>query len=79
MNEFWSDKRRANGLLVMLLIGYVALVALFWVGFIASDDVTFAEGAYGWIEQFPFVGGHGTIRYPLTIADGGVIRGLWRE
>jgi 4-amino-4-deoxy-L-arabinose transferase-like glycosyltransferase len=43
------------------------LVALSWVGFIASDDVTYAKGAYGWIEHFPYVGGHGTIRYPITI------------
>lgn len=53
--------------LLMLLVLYGALVAVFWVGFIASDDVTFANGGYGWIEDFPFVGGHGTIRYPLTI------------
>lgn len=46
---------------------FLALVALGWVGFIASDDVTYAKGAYGWIEHFPFVGGHGTIRYPITI------------
>lgn len=53
--------------LMALLALYCALVAVFWVGFIASDDVTFANGGYGWIEDFPFVGGHGTIRYPITI------------
>ncbi|MBA3940095.1 MAG: hypothetical protein C0520_02665 [Sphingopyxis sp.] len=46
---------------------FALLVTLAWVGFIASDDVTYARGAYGWIEHFPFVGGHGTIRYPITI------------
>ena len=46
---------------------FAALLAYAWVGFIASDDVTYALGAYGWIEQFPYVGGHGTIRYPITI------------
>jgi 4-amino-4-deoxy-L-arabinose transferase-like glycosyltransferase len=46
---------------------FLLLVALCWVGFVGSDDVTYSRGAYGWIEQFPFVGGHGTIRYPLTI------------
>ncbi|MGE3693092.1 MAG: glycosyltransferase family 39 protein [Novosphingobium sp.] len=50
-----------------LLALFLVLVATNWVGFIGSDDVTFARGAYGWIEQFPFVGGHGTIRYTLTV------------
>lgn len=50
-----------------LLALFIALVASCWVGFIGSDDVTFARGAYGWIEHFPYVGGHGTIRYPLTV------------
>ena len=53
--------------LVALLLLFTTLIALFWVGFIGSDDTTFAYGAYGWIEQFPYVGGHGTIRYPITI------------
>ena len=56
----------ANGLIVGLVVFY-ALVAFSWTGFIASDDVTFAHGAYGWLEQFPYVGGHGTIRYTITI------------
>ena len=56
----------ANGLIVGLMIFY-ALVASSWTGFIASDDVTFARGAYGWLEKFPYVGGHGTIRYTITI------------
>lgn len=55
-----------RGLCIALAL-FVVLVACSWVGFIGSDDVTYARGAYGWIEQFPFVGGHGTIRYPLTI------------
>lgn len=49
-------------------LGLFALLAsLFWVGFIASDDTTYARGAYGWIDHFPYVGGHGTIRYPITV------------
>lgn len=55
-----------NGLWLGLML-FGALVSLGWIGFLASDDVTYAVGAYGWIEQFPFVGGHGTIRYPITI------------
>ena len=56
----------ANGLVLCLLLFFV-LVSLSWIGFIASDDVTYAHGAYGWLEHFPFVGGHGTIRYTITI------------
>ena len=55
-----------NGLWLGLVM-FCALVAMGWIGFLASDDVTYAIGAYGWIEHFPFVGGHGTIRYPITI------------
>jgi 4-amino-4-deoxy-L-arabinose transferase-like glycosyltransferase len=53
--------------LIAALCVFALLVAWGWVGFIASDDWTFAVGGYGWIEDFPFVGGHGTIRYPITI------------
>jgi 4-amino-4-deoxy-L-arabinose transferase-like glycosyltransferase len=49
------------------LITFALLVAWGWVGFLGSDDVTFAIGGYGWLEDFPYVGGHGTIRYPITI------------
>jgi 4-amino-4-deoxy-L-arabinose transferase-like glycosyltransferase len=56
--------RRGLGIALAL---FALLVTLAWVGFIASDDVTYARGAYGWIEHFPFVGGHGTIRYPITL------------
>ncbi len=55
-----------RGLWIVLAL-FALLATLAWVGFIASDDVTYARGAYGWIEHFPFVGGHGTIRYPITI------------
>ncbi len=55
-----------TGLLVAL-VTFAVLVALGWVGFIASDDWTYAVGGYGWLEEFPYVGGHGTIRYPITI------------
>lgn len=46
---------------------FLALVGFSWVGLIASDDVTYAHGAYGWLQHFPYVGGHGTIRYFIAI------------
>jgi 4-amino-4-deoxy-L-arabinose transferase-like glycosyltransferase len=55
-----------TGLLAALVI-FALLVAWGWVGFLGSDDVTYAKGGYGWLEDFPYVGGHGTIRYPITI------------
>ena len=53
-------------LLISTLI-FIVLISLSWVGYLGSDDVTYANGAYGWINEFPFVGGHGTIRYTITI------------
>jgi 4-amino-4-deoxy-L-arabinose transferase-like glycosyltransferase len=53
--------------LLLLLFTFALLVVWGWVGFIGSDDVTYAKGGYGWLEEFPYVGGHGTIRYPITI------------
>ena len=49
------------------LLVFLALVAYAWVGYLGSDDVTYADGAYGWIESFPYVGGHGTVRYTITV------------
>ena len=62
--QFLGMERRGLWAGLVLL---AVLVALSWVGFIASDDTTYAVGAYGWIDDFPYVGGHGTIRYPITI------------
>ena len=49
------------------IVLFLALVAASWIGFIGSDDVTYARGAYGWLKHFPYVGGHGTIRYTITL------------
>lgn len=62
--------RQARGDVGGLVLGlalFALLLVFGWVGFIGSDDVTYARGAYGWLESFPYVGGHGTIRYPITI------------
>ena len=58
---------QSKAALVAILLCFALLVAWGWIGFLGSDDVTFAIGGYGWLEHFPFVGGHGTIRYPITI------------
>ena len=61
----WWLQNKAG--LFVTLFAFAALVTWGWIGFLGSDDVTFAIGGYGWLEDFPYVGGHGTIRYPITI------------
>lgn len=53
--------------IALSLVLFLALTAYAWVGYLGSDDVTYADGAYGWIESFPYVGGHGTVRYTITV------------
>ena len=57
---------RDAALVLVLFLGMAAVLAFAWVGYLGSDDVTYATGAYGWLRQFPYVGGHGTIRYLIT-------------
>jgi 4-amino-4-deoxy-L-arabinose transferase-like glycosyltransferase len=57
---------RDAALVVALLVAAAAILAFAWVGYLGSDDVTYATGAYGWLREFPYVGGHGTIRYTIT-------------
>lgn len=49
------------------LLVFVCLTAMGWVGYVGSDDVAYAYGAYGWIENGLYVGEHGTIRYTITL------------
>ena len=73
MNTLWpraqilhlSVTHTVSPLIGLLL--FVSLVLMSWVGYLGSDDATYARGAYGWLEQFPYVGGHGTIRYTITV------------
>lgn len=53
--------------IALSLLAFLALASYAWVGYLGSDDVTYADGAYGWIESFPYVGGHGTVRYTITV------------
>lgn len=57
----------ARTLVGLSLVVFIALVTYAWVGYLGSDDVTYADGAYGWLESFPYVGGHGTVRYTITV------------
>jgi len=69
----------SRGLTVGLTIAIAALAAIllatFWVGFIASDDLFYIKGAYGWLEQFPFVGkSHWELRHTMTLPLAALIK-----
>ena len=71
-NAIGRDGRSARGfhdfvLIILILAATVAVLSFAWVGFLGSDDVTYVVGAYGWLQHFPYVGGHGTIRYLITV------------
>lgn len=52
-----------------LLWGALALTLWFsWVGFIASDDETYTQGALGWLSGFPYLPSHfGTSRVVVSL------------
>lgn len=46
----------------------LATVAFGWVGFYGSDDLSYAAGGMGWIDNFPYVGvNHWTLRHTVVI------------
>src|SRR5689334_4468096 len=54
-------------LLIILVMGTV-LMSLAWVGYVGSDDHSYAEGALGWLSHFPYVGDdHWTLRHTVVI------------
>jgi len=67
-----SDRRGTRRtfaiLLATTLCAFLILVAIFWVGFLGSDDVAYWDGATRWSTQFPYVGtSHWTLRHTLVI------------
>lgn len=52
----------------LLAVGLMALQWRFFVGFQASDDANYLQGALGWLEHSPYVGNsHWTLRHTLTL------------
>src|SRR5208283_4300371 len=45
----------------------ILLVSWDWIGYVGSDDAIYWSGAKGWLEHFPYVGGHGSIRETISI------------
>lgn len=52
-----------------LLVALVFLMLWFgWVGYIASDDSFYAQGAQGWLASFPYIGDtHWSLRHPFVV------------
>jgi len=60
-------ERAAAGFALVLILA-TAYTWWGWIGYIGADDVFwYYGGARGWLDHFPFVGGHGTIRHTLNI------------
>src|SRR5262245_50561757 len=56
-------------LIIVVLIG-ILMLAFAWVGYVGSDDHSYARGALGWLERFPhpYVGDdHWTLRHPVVV------------
>ena len=62
------------GWAAVLAIAVVAALWIGWVGFIASDDSLYYEGAVRWLTDPPFAGdNHWSTRFPLTLMFAGMI------
>ncbi len=62
-----SDKLVGWAFFTPVFLFFLALVYLNWVGFISSDDAVYVKGAYGLLNEFPFLGEHGTFRFIITV------------
>lgn len=46
----------------------IVMMAFGWVGYYGSDDISYAEGGAGWLNDFPYVGdSHWTLRHTIVI------------
>lgn len=54
---------------VLLIALIVVALAIGWVGYIASDDAAYYDGAARWLDHPPFAGSdHWTTRFPVVLA-----------
>lgn len=55
-------------LVAMTFLVALATVFFGWVGFYGSDDLSYAAGGLGWLNDFPYVGvNHWTLRHTVVI------------
>jgi hypothetical protein len=50
-----------------LMLLFLIFVACFGTGYIGDDDIKYVNGAYGWLNAFPYLGGHGSVRSTITV------------
>jgi 4-amino-4-deoxy-L-arabinose transferase-like glycosyltransferase len=56
-----------RNLLIILVTGLI-IVTLAWVGYVGTDDQSYARGALGWLNRFPYLGdNHWALRHPVVI------------
>jgi 4-amino-4-deoxy-L-arabinose transferase-like glycosyltransferase len=56
-----------SGLAIVLSAG-IGMLTLAWVGYVGSDDHSYARGALAWLHDFPYVGDdHWTLRHPVVL------------
>lgn len=52
----------------LVAVGLPLLISVFYVGFQASDDIHYLNGALAWTDHFPYVGtSHWTLRHTITL------------
>src|SRR5688572_11598824 len=69
MNDCAIPDRRIHirNVALVLAIG-TAMLAVSWVGYVGSDDHSYARGAMGWLNSFPYVGqDHWTLRHTVVL------------
>ena len=63
-----SSAKAGAGAPVLLAAFTICIIAFGWVGYYGSDDMSYAGGAIGWLENFPYVGdSHWTLRHTVVI------------
>src|SRR5262249_23718765 len=65
-----TEKNSLHGYFSFIAIFALAIVllAVFYTGFISTDDASYVSGALGWLKHFPYVGvSHWTLRHTITI------------
>jgi 4-amino-4-deoxy-L-arabinose transferase-like glycosyltransferase len=66
----WMPRIRmeqVRDLFIVLVMG-IGILSLAWVGYVGSDDHSYAQGAIAWLKNFPYVGDdHWTLRHPVVV------------
>jgi 4-amino-4-deoxy-L-arabinose transferase-like glycosyltransferase len=62
-----NPTEQGRNVFIVLVVG-IAMLAAGWVGYVGSDDHSYARGALGWLNSFPYVGDdHWTLRHTVVL------------